>query len=330
MSTKPAADKDSVQFGRIPYEMICAGVTKGMSRGAARVYLAIAAHANAEWVCRLSLPRLEELTGLSRPGVIISIECLEKIGAIDVQRGGGRGIANQFRVETNSQAYLTLLQPKESSPLNPLDARKGQVSEPKQSSFGGKTVKFRGLNSQAHLTPTDKNSVEQQQQTGAAAGDDELNSEIIEALRAAGIGNPARSRLAGTPGVTVDLVQGEVARLDGKGKGPAILIENIHTAAAKSIAERERAGRDQADTDARRRATGEKLARRAAADASAKEVIDSLADDRLAELQQQVLETCQELKADSWRHADPRECPDLMREIARLAGLRKVRALASC
>ncbi|MCZ6652980.1 MAG: hypothetical protein O7D91_08130 [Planctomycetota bacterium] len=124
------------------------------------------------------------------------------------------------------------------------------------------------------------------------------------------------------------LIEREASRLDGTGKGVPILIENITSAAAKSIADEERRTQERARADAKSQATCAKLDRLAAANASAKGLIETLSGDQLADLHRQVLQSCPLLKRESWERADPRAHPDLMREIARVArkSTRKVSA----
>ena len=286
------------------------------SRSAAAVYLVLATHASRNWLAWPSVETIMSLSGLERRAVQEALRALVERGLIAVEEtGGGRradgtGITTVYRLFTDGKGA-----PTDAVKGAPGSAVKGTVAE---GATAQKPTK-KGAPRRAGTDNVTEEATAGAASAAAAAGNHKFKSEIIDALRCAGIGNPARDKLARTAGVTPELVRTEADRLNGTEKGIPILIENIETLAAKSITDCERRALGQAETDAKTQATREKLDRLTAANAAAKELIETLPDDRVAELRLQVLDGCQPLKRAVWERANPRTHADLMREIARVA-----------
>lgn len=286
------------------------------SRSAAAVYLVLATHVNREWLAWPSIGTIMDFTGLKRSTVRIALRSLVEKHLLEVARlGGGRradgtGIATVYRLLTEDKGAATC-------------AVKGAATCAVNGAAGQRaTAQLDAKKGAASCAETYKRTSKATAGAAgaAAAGDENMaDPEAFQALRAAGVGNPARDRLARTVGVSAELVQREAARLEGTDKGTGILIENIQTAAGKSIATAERRAREHNDTRSDALATAAKLESLAAANEAAKTLINTLPDDRVAELHSRVLDHVPLLKLEVWKRADPRSFPDLMREIARLA-----------
>lgn len=308
------------QYGRLPHEVVTSGALAGLGRSEWAVYSVIAAHiGDPTWSAFPSIKTIARCAGIHERTARRVVAKLAAYGLLTIEAGGGRGHSNTYTLNVNPDtidAPLSTHKPgREDAPLS---ADKGGQSEAERGAEpdakGDKSATKPG-----HLDAPPKAEKRKSRKAGPNAAAAGIVEEVVNALLREGIGKPKRDLLALTPGVSVELIQREAARLAGTNKGGGILIQNIEAAAARSIADGERRSQDQADTDAKRRATSEKLARRAAADASARELIETLSDDRVAELHSQGLAGCSEFKRESWRRLDPRKHPGLMREIARQA-----------
>lgn len=295
------------QYGSIPTQVFMSGRLASLSCATIAVYAAICAHCR-DWVAWPSVATIASEVGISERTVKRSLRKLVESSLISVEApGGGRapggsGQKTTYRILANGVPAVT-------------------VAGPQRCHGAPPTVTRRARNGDSGDRPLCVNILEQQQQqSGAAAvGSSEGEADVVTALRLAGIGEPKRRELATTPGVTAEIVRAEAARLEGTDKRGGILIQNLECAAAKAVADDERRAQECADTEAERRATSGKLQHLAAEKAAAKKLIDGLADERLAELHSEALETCPEIKRTAWERADPRKHVELMREIARLA-----------
>ena len=100
-----ASNGDTAQR-RERYAMIRESVMRspawgGLSTGAIRVYLALLVHVNADDECFPGIETLGDLAVLSRRATFAAIKELEKHGFVArIERGGGRGKSNLYRVKT--------------------------------------------------------------------------------------------------------------------------------------------------------------------------------------------------------------------------------------
>ena len=196
--------KAAIQFGRLPYDIIAGGGIRGLKQADALVYLAISAHLNADWAAKVSLDRLDNLTGLTRQSVVNGIRRLKDKNLIKVKRGGGRSRCNTYQVTTNSQELLTVYNNKTVKP----DHQNSQRSYEE-------TVKPDHQNSQPPLTRTERTEYKQKQQEVDAVdgqSQQEKKQELLEALDRHGLGSASyllgdfKGRL--TPGLIDETMKG--------------------------------------------------------------------------------------------------------------------------
>jgi len=99
--TGPAAQsRNRPHFGMIPARI-------AMLRLPGRVHavlLVIAYHAKGGWTLPLKLDTIANEVGIDRSKVCLCIRTLEKKGVLEVVRGGGRGLANTYRVIPDAEA----------------------------------------------------------------------------------------------------------------------------------------------------------------------------------------------------------------------------------
>ena len=106
--------KRARQFGKLPYELLAAGVISKLKPASAKVLLILAAHTGGRtWACRVGLDRLESTSGLTRQGVLNGIRHLEGLGVVAVERGGGRARCSLYQF---CQPPLTVSHPETVNP----------------------------------------------------------------------------------------------------------------------------------------------------------------------------------------------------------------------
>jgi len=246
----PMDGRKNAQFGKVYFQPIDAGMLARMTGSAAKVYIVLTAHAHFEdgGVCRPAIGRIAELAGIGRSTAVESIKLLEDIAAIKVCRGTGRGFSSEYvicsSVVLKGPAHRTLSTPIKGPAHRTLSEKRVQIH------------RLKGPDSPAKgSSPLDPNRVEQsrtEQQQASPAGNAAAVSkpkeqektnhkqEIFDALRAVGIGKNAWARFAAMPGISVELIYREAAKLDGTNLGIPILMANIEAACGKAVREAER------------------------------------------------------------------------------------------
>lgn len=94
------------QFGRVSYRLIDSGAlaTAKLTRAEAVTFIALSAHVGQDYQARPALTRLAALTGADRRTVQRAIAGLRDKGLLTVERGGGRGNSNVYRLAGNPGA----------------------------------------------------------------------------------------------------------------------------------------------------------------------------------------------------------------------------------
>ena len=92
-----------VQFGKLPHDMIVGGALSNLIRSDLAVYLAIAGHccSPGSFAAFPSIKRISACAGISERTVHRSIDRLEKMKLVTIQRGGGRNHSNEYTLTTN-------------------------------------------------------------------------------------------------------------------------------------------------------------------------------------------------------------------------------------
>lgn len=102
----PPVKTRTVRFGKVPTEIIRAGIFRDVTRSELAVYIVLAAHANgSDWTCSgLSVRSIADLCEYSERAVELAIERLENSrGLISVVRRRGRGLLSTYTIITSSK-----------------------------------------------------------------------------------------------------------------------------------------------------------------------------------------------------------------------------------
>lgn len=83
-------------YGRVPFEAICTGAIRSLDCTAAKIYIVLCAHTNADWTSRPSIKRLAALAGCSSRTVSRAIQRLEAARLVVVQRPRGGHRASRY------------------------------------------------------------------------------------------------------------------------------------------------------------------------------------------------------------------------------------------
>ncbi len=225
-------EQDNIQFGRVPYGMIDAGLIADLKPAAAKVYLVLLAHADQEWRARVGMRRMAKLAGVMVGSVSRSVAQLRSAGLIDTNRVSN-GQAMTYWITTASGRDRSPVGERLSvhSTVNGHNTDRSPTSDP--------TVHPRDQNRSPGRERNRGTEIEQQQSSNAAAGNDDPPCPIRRALIAAGVGDPARSELAELPGITAKLVRDKAAWCRERGKGPPVLIDELRLTSEQHT-ERER------------------------------------------------------------------------------------------
>lgn len=108
LSQQPGDDQHDIQrvWGRIPSAPIFAGCLRDMPLGQLKILSALTGHANREFMARVGIKRLAELTGLSQRWVRACVRALETRRLLAVKRGGGKGRANSYQLCPEAAAAI--------------------------------------------------------------------------------------------------------------------------------------------------------------------------------------------------------------------------------
>lgn len=264
----PAAGVEPVRFGRVPVGPIDAGRLVDLSRAEAMVYLVLARHVGrSDWRTWPAVETIAAKTGLASRSVKRALAGLRCKSLILVDRaGGGRGRTTTYRLDVKGDALVTVSE--RETVTQP--GAKGDATRPEK-------VTGRARKGDARVTPRDKKKHRKkpEEETGGqarnAAADRAIASKqnptksdagVMNALAAAGVGEPKRSELAQRPGVTVRLIDQTAGQARAQGKGTGWLILRIGDKAAEAVARAERQKRHDVEVERQRRA---RAAERAAA-----------------------------------------------------------------
>lgn len=217
-----------IQFGRIPFSVVSSGMLASLKPAATKIYMVIAAHANAQWQAKLGMRRIAELAGIELGSVSRSVRQLVDAGLLET--GAAR----------NGQAFVYRLLIPETSERSLEGERLGDMSvhppvngtKADRSLVSSSTVHQR-VENRSPISEQNRGNINEQQQ---AASEDELG----QALRIAGIGEPKLSELALMPGLTPALVRSKSLWCKERHKGTGVLIQELQTAAEQSAVYQQR------------------------------------------------------------------------------------------
>ena len=307
------------QYGRLPYEVVTSGALASLGRSDWAAYTVIAAHiGGSSWTAFPSLATIARCAGISHRTATRAVARLEKVGLLTIERGGGRSRFNRYTLSLNpdtKDGTVSMHKPgHQDVPFS--DSKAGQTEDERVTER--ETKGDNSTSKPCHVGVTRKAEEQNSRKAGpkeAAAGIDE---EVVHALRRAGIGEPTLSELANTSGINPELVNSEVARLNGTDKGTGILVQNLRSAAVK-------VAQDIPDRESRleetRQAgvtTYQKLRNQEKAVAEAKDLIKKLSADKIEDFRQQVLKSAPEILRGVWATANPLGIDRLALEIARV------------
>ncbi len=329
----PEPDAATPWFGRVPGWWASSGRLATLTRSELAAALVLAAHSNADYSARPGVARIAAAAGLSRRSAVRALRGLERAGLIEAEsRGGGRATTTVYRLRPTPkpcQSPVTVSTPKPCQSSDTVFTPKpcqsyDTVFTAKRCHSATETVSKRDRNHAKALSPQQNRTeyrTEQQQRSikrpapsaarpAAAAGsgiESQCKGEeppdaasaafpVRKALTAAGIGEPARGRLAqawsGLPNAA-ERIAAVAQTLRGRGKGTGAIVRELEALAeaeractaadaAASAAAAEQAARRTADDAAARRAE----ATERAADAA---VVAAIDDAQLQELLGEIL-----------------------------------------
>jgi len=273
-------------WGRFPFWLVNSGVWAALKPADRAVFGVIAAHTGRDWASRPSLTRIADLAGLKRGTVCVAIQRLEAGGIIDVERGGGRGNANTYRLVING-------------------LRRGTVSEgetvcpdgDKRSAPTAETVCAHGGNG---LRRPDGNRTDRTEQNRPAAADG-----VRGELARHGISEPKLSELASLAGLTRGMVRDLAARI-GKAKNPGGLLVTLIEREGPQLVEAARSKaeartRREAERQRNRQAEATARAEQEAEQARRLELVNGLSDAELAWRTDAALAAAGPFHGNRWR-----------------------------
>ena len=334
---------EPIHGGICSIRMAQAGAWARLNRSEARAYGVIIAHANAfTGEARPAVSTVAREAGLSQRTAKRALASLADKGLVAVSRGGGRGLANTYRVVAEpaeaglatpgkgGQSSDTVSGKKGVEALTPFSEKGCHPAPERVSSGAQKGVKA--------LTPQHIEHIEHQQQltsdngpgrptarggcAAAAAGVAQAaepgpeRAEVLAALTRAGVGSPTREQLAELPGVTPGLVREVAGRTTARGGGPGAVVQDVRAAVeARTVAaaDEEAARARQAAERAEREAEREPARRQAA---ERETLLAELSPEELADYAGRVRAEASPFRRQAWAGADPASCCTLRVAIA--------------
>lgn len=135
--------ENNPQFGRVPYAIVTSGALSDMKPADSRLYIAICAHAGADWKASVGVRTLARETGLKEGSVSVSAHRLQALGVLSIEwHGNGRPAT--YTLST------TVQRPSNGTVQRPQNGREGVTVQRPQ----GVTVQRRRVNRSA---PTERN-----------------------------------------------------------------------------------------------------------------------------------------------------------------------------
>ena len=180
-----------------------------------------------EWLAWPSIRTIQKLAGTQRAATYYAIAELEQAGLLARRAGGGGRHTTMYQ----------LLDPGPVHVRGPVHTR-GRVGSTGVDGRGPRTCTQRRSKEEDRPTAEERHK-QPPDRTAAATGSAETDPEILDALTAAEIGEPARSRLAGLPGMTAGLVERTVRKCQDRPSG--VLIRALEAAAEAAVVRRRRA-----------------------------------------------------------------------------------------
>lgn len=215
-----------------------------LSASEMRTYLAIALHADANGRCWPAIDRIAELSGAHVKTVGKAISKLKQCGLLQVEKnGGGRSKSNRYRL-------LNPREPAEVSSSNP---------PPSDGGLSNKTSADWSPNPRQMVPQTsakrrgEQTREQTNKQQAAPVGDDAL----VQALTAAGVGEPARSKLAQLD-LTPEIVRSVQTTCRARGKETGAIIRELQARAEQRHAQADQTSRrDRVIADKQQKARNE-------------------------------------------------------------------------
>jgi hypothetical protein len=327
-----------VQFGRVPYPPIEAGIVTQMKPADAKVYIVLCMHANKNWIACPGQRRIAKLTGLTHGTVQVAAERLAALGAIEVEAGRGSRPTTYRICALASQGAIDGLRPtadsdralqrRDFAPYGGANCAlypQGQTEEQKKKQSSNTSAA-------AYSSSTNISRVRAKPGKYANVGitlDSNFPSDpILSELDRLGItAAKTRTAIASTPNITVGAIgealrTGEAAR-DGCPVGVRVNALRDHLPAAiEAIRQREerisQAAQAKHEQEERHHLERQQIEQQRQEVRSA---IDAMADDELQELKQQVVARYEDnpIARSTFERADPKTHPGLMREIVVIA-----------
>ena len=221
-----ASDNQTGGWGKFPAWIVEGGTWADLTSAARAVLVPLVARSDGRTgEVTMGDAELMRKTGLTRRPIQKARQTLQDAGVIDFTLGCGRGHHTHYKIVW-----------KRGQQGAPFDGGKGAAgsadSVEKGRSPGTQKALVDARKGAAGSAPYQKVSEHTESRSRTAAGC-APDQQAIEALEAAGVGEPERSRLAGTPGITADLVRRVAASCNGA--GPGLIVTRLRERAAKAV-----------------------------------------------------------------------------------------------
>ena len=220
-------ESTDARWFRLFHAVVESGLWARIPPAAAKVLVVLAKHADQRWVSWPNMQTIAHLAGLTERGTYKAIVWLEAEHLV-VRRTRGGG----------AQSTTYQLKPPPLNVGSGVNAGSGDPCTPVQ---GTPERGFRRSRLKELDNSNSRRRARKQAPAPAAAGSEavELDPAILDALTAAEIGEPARSRLAALEGMSIALVERTVRKCQDKPSG--VLIRALEAAAEATVVRRRRA-----------------------------------------------------------------------------------------
>ena len=315
---------DDVQFGKIPYALIDAGIVRRMTPADVAVYLVICAHnLRSDWRVWPSFDRIASLTPYTRRSVVRSVARLRALGVIEVESGGGRGNPNRYRICLQNRDTPVPVSKGDRGDTVPgkqgpsgretgtPESRKGDARVPRMREKEKRRAAIQNLPTQQ---PSEANGRPLDVRGSAAAGGGDIgkdqagaNGHTVKALQRHGL-DSAQYLLGEFPNATADVIDRAMSNAS-RSAGVGARVEHFRQRVPAILqADMRRQAREESDRRAReaqKRAASERAVRDRAEKQERDAWLRDLPEADRDRLRKEALAGANPILSETWRKAGP-------------------------